>query len=432
MSKFEPPQQLSSRLLNDAGMIKACRERDFSQIFRLMRRAGMYPALIARRCELTPSRVGEVIQGQRVIKDMGVIERVADGLRIPGHMLGLVRREWEDGSAGPAPPGASSGGGLPEAFGVDDGLWVESEGDDLTDPEFVCSLIQSQLPQHYKSANYFGARQPLATVLHHAQTIMRLLETANGSSRQELLTMGSRIAEFLGWLYQDLGNVRAAAYWSDRSMEWAQEAADDHMQSYVLFRKSNQAASQLSPERAIGLARAAQRVPGLTSEITALAAQQEAVGYALQGNPKAALAKFDEAHEMAAQSRPNDPMGTLDTSYCTPAYVEIQRANCWIDLGEPLRAIQLFEAEIAALPQIYRNDRSVYFARLARAYAKAGEPERGSEAATKALAIVSQTGSARTLAELASVAQAVESQRNLPTVATFAERLQIVRDQLAV
>ncbi|GAA1499827.1 hypothetical protein [Streptomyces synnematoformans] len=352
-------------------MIKACRERDFSQIFRLMRRAGMYPALIARRCELTPSRVGEVIEGQRVVKDMSVIERVADGLRIPGHMLGLARREWEGASTGPVPPD----GELTEAFPVDDGLRVMSEGDDEpTDPEFVCSLIQSQLPLHYKSANYFGARQPFATVHHHARTITRLLETANGSSRQELLTMGSRTAEFLGWLYQDLGNVRTAAYWSDRSMEWAQEAADDHMQSYVLFRKSNQAASQLSSERAIGLARAAQRVPGLTSEITALAAQQEAVGYALQGNPRAALAKFDEAHEMAAQSSPNGPMGTLDTSYCTLAYVEIQRANCWIDLGEPHRAIQLFEAEIAALPQIYRNDRSVYFARLARAYAKAGEP----------------------------------------------------------
>ncbi|MEO3847404.1 hypothetical protein ABGB09_07055 [Streptomyces sp. B8F3] len=430
MPKSEPPQQLPSRLLNDAEMIKVCRERDFSRIFRLMRRAGMYPALIARRCELTPSRVGEVIQGQRVIKDMGVIERVADGLRIPGRMLGLARREWEDSSSGPAPPGASTG--APEAFAVDDGLWVASEGDDLTDPEFVCALIQSQLPLHYKSANYFGARQPLGTVLHHAQTITRLFETANGSSRQELLTMGSRTAEFLGWLYQDLGNVRAAAYWSDRSMDWSQEAADDHMQSYVLFRKSNQAASQLRPERVIGLARAAQRVPGLTPQITSLAAQQEAVGYALQGNPKAALAKFDEAHEMAAQSKPNDPTSTLDTSYCTPAYIEIQRANCWTDLGEPLRAIQLFEAEIAALPEVYRNDRGVYFARLARAYAKAGEPERGSETATKALAIVSQTGSARTLAELASVAQAVESQRNLPSVATFAERLQIVRDQLAV
>lgn len=159
--------------------------------------------------------------------------------------------------------------------------------------------------------------------------------------------------------------------------------------------------------------------------------QQEAAGYALQRNPRAALAKFDEAHEYASQSAENDPPTRLDTSYCTPTYIEIQRANCWIDLGEPLRAVELFEEEIAALPQIYRNDRGVYLARLARAYAKAGEPEQGANAATKALAIVTQTGSARTLAELEAVTHAAAPQRNVPAVATFIERFEIVRDRLA-
>jgi hypothetical protein len=33
---------------------------------------------------------------------MSVIERIADGLRIPGHMLGLAARDWE--SCGAAQP----------------------------------------------------------------------------------------------------------------------------------------------------------------------------------------------------------------------------------------------------------------------------------------------------------------------------------------
>ncbi|WKK26196.1 tetratricopeptide repeat protein [Streptomyces olivoreticuli] len=37
----------------------------------------------------------------------------------------------------------------------------------------------------------------------------------------------------------------------------------------------------------------------------------------------------------------------MDTSYCTPTYIEIQRANCWIDLGDPHRAIELFEGQLA-------------------------------------------------------------------------------------
>ncbi|MGW4199510.1 tetratricopeptide repeat protein [Streptomyces sp. NPDC004726] len=430
MPKSEPPYDLPARLLSDAEMIDACRERDFSRIFTLVKRAGIYPALIARRCELTPSRVGEVIQGQRIIKDMTVIERISDGLHIPGNMLGLMDRDWE-GPEGtnltalpaisrPLNPGASA-----------DDSWTATQEDDLTDPGFAAALIENQLIQHYKSANYFGARQPLATVTHDAQTIDRLLISATGSARDGLLRLGSRITEFLGWLHQDLGDFGASGYWSDRAMEWAQEAADDHMQSYVLFRKGHQAASQANAERTIGLARAAQRVPNLSSELLALAAQQEAIGYALQRNPRAALAKFDEAHELVLKPSAYDPEGTLDTSYCTPAYIEMQRANCWIDLGEPWRAVQLFEDKIDALPQVYRNDRGVYLARLARAYAVAGEPEQGAEAAIKALAIVAQTGSARTLAELAAMARVVEARQQLPAVATFTERLRGVRDRLA-
>ncbi|WP_425526155.1 helix-turn-helix domain-containing protein [Streptomyces mirabilis] len=82
-------------LLTDPEMLHACRVRDFARVFRLVKtRAGIYPSMIARRCELTPSRVGEVIAGRRQLLHMDVVERIADGLRIPGHMLGLARRSW--------------------------------------------------------------------------------------------------------------------------------------------------------------------------------------------------------------------------------------------------------------------------------------------------------------------------------------------------
>jgi hypothetical protein len=111
-------------------------------------------------------------------------------------------------------------------------------------------------------------------------------------------------------------------------------------------------------------------------------------------NPRAALGKFDEAHELASALPEARPGSKLDTSYCTPTYIEIQRANCWIDLGEPMRAVGLFEGELAVLPRVYRNDRGVYLARLARAYAKGSEPELAAGTAAKALGIVNQTGSA--------------------------------------
>ncbi|MFF4531416.1 hypothetical protein ACFY1P_19355 [Streptomyces sp. NPDC001407] len=430
MPTSDVPQGFPPRLLREPEFVEACRERDFTTIFKVAKRAGFYPSLIARRVDLTPSAVGEVIKGNRGVMDIRVIERVADGLRIPGDMLGLARREWEsDGNEGfsaalaVADEAAMPPAGYPGALDEDD------PGGDAVDPEFVAALVDSQLPEHYKGANFFGARSTIPTVAQQAQSITSLLESATGTTRQALLRTGGQVAEFIGWLYQDLGDFRRAALWSDRSMEWAQEAADDHMQSYILFRKSNQATARASAERTVGLARAAQRLPGLTPQITALAAQQEAQGYALMRNPKAALAKFDEAYALASES-PSDGRGAaVDTSYCTPTYIEIQRANCWIDLGKPRRAIELFEGQLAELPEVYRNDRGVYLARLARAYVAARELESGAEAATKALGIVRHTGSARTFAELSSVARSVAPERSLPTVTTFIDRFEAVRDQ---
>ncbi|MFE3651614.1 hypothetical protein ACFXO2_28000 [Streptomyces sp. NPDC059152] len=55
-----------ARLLTDPEMIDACRVRDFSTVFRLVKKqAGIHPSMIARLCDLTPSRVGEVIAGER-------------------------------------------------------------------------------------------------------------------------------------------------------------------------------------------------------------------------------------------------------------------------------------------------------------------------------------------------------------------------------
>ncbi|WP_158673797.1 hypothetical protein [Streptomyces klenkii] len=426
MPKSEPHQGFPARLLREEAVIEACRVRDFSAIFQLARRAGLYPSRLARCVEMTPSAVGEIIKGKREITNISVIERVADGLRIPGGMLGLARRDWETDDAPVAVPVASGDVdpfGCPADTGPDD---------DLTDPEFVATLIESQLPEHYKSSNFFGARHTIPAVVQHAQTITRLLESARAEApREALLRTGGRVAEFIGWLYQDLGDFRRAALWSDRAMEWAQEAADDHMQSYLLFRKSNQATARASADRAVGLAKAAQRLPGLSPRIAALAAQQEAQGYALMRNPKAALTRFDEARALVAEPAEAGPATELDTSYCTPTYIEMQRANCWIGLGKPQQAIELFEGHLAELPQVYRNDRGVYLARLARAYVRAGELERGAEAAAKSLGIVRHTGSARTFGELSAVVDSLTGERQLPTVAAFLEHFAAVRDQFA-
>ncbi|QMU76004.1 helix-turn-helix domain-containing protein [Streptacidiphilus sp. PB12-B1b] len=91
-----PPFALPANLLGDPAFIAACQDRRIGDVFQLLKsRAGIYPARIARLTGFTTSRVTEYLSGTRVITNIQVIERVADGLRIPGHLLGLARRTWE-------------------------------------------------------------------------------------------------------------------------------------------------------------------------------------------------------------------------------------------------------------------------------------------------------------------------------------------------
>lgn len=415
MTEARVPDRLPAGLLSNPEMITACRRRDFATVFRLLKLAGIYPSLIARACDMTPSRVGEVMAGKPKIEKIDLIERIADGLHIPGHMLGLASREWEQEvpvprtRQRPIEP-SISGQGLSAPI----------------DPDFFVSHLRGLMPGHYKAANLLGSRHALDAVTRHVQLLDRLQQNVGGRARDELLTIGARTAEFLGWLNQDLGDFDQALYWSDRAMEWAQETGDDVMAAYVLFRKSNQATAQRNTQKAVSLARAAQRSAGATLRIRALAAQQEAQGHALMGNLRFAETKFDEAHELAAEPDDSHADDALDLAYCTPTYIEMQRANCLIELGDPRTAVGMFEAELRILPPIYRNDQGVYLSRLARAYAASGKPEQAAAAADRALSIAIDTESARTMTELSAADKALQRWSTVTEVATFTGRLKLM------
>ncbi|MFE4392507.1 MULTISPECIES: tetratricopeptide repeat protein [Streptomycetaceae] len=384
-------------------------------MFRLLKTAGIYPSLIARACDMTPSRVGEVMSGKRRIEKIDLIERIADGLHIPGRMLGLASRSWELETPVRQPrrrqPEPSTDGRGPNA---------------PIDAELFVSHLRGAMPGHYKAANLLGSRHALDPVTRHVRLLDHLQQIAEGRARDELLAIGARTAEFLGWLNQDLGDFDRALFWSDRAMEWAQEARDDVMAAYVLFRKSNQATAQRNAPKAVSLARAAQRSVGATHRIRALAAQQEAQGHAMMGNPRFAQAKFDEAHEIAAAPDDSHADDALDLAYCTPTYIEMQRANCLIELGDPHTAVGMFEAELRVLPPVYRNDQGVYLSRLARAYAVSGEPEQAVAAADRALSIAVDTESARAMSELSTAGKALQRWSAVPQVATFTHRLALM------
>jgi tetratricopeptide (TPR) repeat protein len=274
-----------------------------------------------------------------------------------------------------------------------------------------------------KTDNLLGPRHALSGVLGQLNTINELLATAGTVGRPQVVRLAAQYAESASWLYEDSGGEAEARHWSGRALEWAIEADDPLMTSWVLFRRSQQAVPGGNAAQVLGLAGAARRAaPDLLPPMRAALDQQEAQGLALDGDETAAHRKLDDAHAWAATDAAGDAR-TGHGSFCTASYIEVQRAGCWLTLGKPDRAISLYEATLPSLPDVYRRDRGVALGRLASAYAASGEPEPAAVIASEALGIGREVGSERTLGLVRGVGKTLAGYQQVPAVSEFVREL---------
>jgi hypothetical protein len=99
MGRHRPPDYLPPEVLTRPDFREACANRDLGAIFGIANRyggLGFTRSHIARRCEMGVSRVIDYIEGRTEAQAIEVFERVSDGLHIPGAMLGIGQREWEE------------------------------------------------------------------------------------------------------------------------------------------------------------------------------------------------------------------------------------------------------------------------------------------------------------------------------------------------
>jgi hypothetical protein len=107
----------------------------------------------------------------------------------------------------------------------------------------------------------------------------------------------------------------------------------------------------------------------------------------------------------------------------TPAYVEIQRAATWIELGRPERAINLFHDSLVTLPSVHRRDRGLYLARLASAYALSGSPDTSVRKGWEAWTVAQATGSRRIATELGQLGRRLTHWQSMPEVSQLLKEL---------
>ncbi|MFD7455478.1 hypothetical protein [Kitasatospora sp. NPDC059827] len=226
---------------------------------------------------------------------MAVIERIADGLRIPGHMLGLADRTWERPSAshegspsavGPAPASRSAGGDLDDILAIAAGSRVTPN---------VLRSLQVSIEDYWMRDDQHGGetlRPAVIGQLRYVTGVMR--DTVDPNYRHRLHAIAAELARLAGWTYFDARQYSAAQGYFSESLRFAREIDDRTFIANVLACLSLQATYQDKPQDAITLARAAQdnaRLAAGTPRVLAMLSMREAFGHASAHDREAAIAR---------------------------------------------------------------------------------------------------------------------------------------------
>ncbi|MER6359479.1 hypothetical protein [Kitasatospora sp. NPDC001527] len=432
MSESTEPQGLPRRLLADPDMVLACAERDFARVFQLAaRKGGFHPSRIARACELTPSRVGEVMKGRPKITNMGVIERIADGLRIPGRMLGLADRSWEQPAVlrqglslqvevahlpRPAPE-ARAGTELDDLLAIAAGTRVTPN---------VLRSLQGSIEDYWRRDDQHGGealRPAVIGQLRYVTGIMR--DTADPNYRRSLHGIAAELARLTGWTYFDARQFNTAQSYFTEALRFAREIGDRPFIANVLACLSLQATYQERAQDAITLARAAQDNAHLdrgTPRLLSMLSMREAFGHA---------SAHDQEATHRAITRAHDHFERISTTDDDPAWIQyFDHTKLTVDtgialgqLGDATAAEPLIAEALRTEPTTNLRGRAFHSFWLARTHLQRQELELACTTATAALDLAAAVESPRVVTHLQEFRQLLKPYRGHTQAEELVDRI---------
>ncbi|MFD2415722.1 helix-turn-helix domain-containing protein [Amycolatopsis pigmentata] len=213
--------------------------------------------------------------------------------------------------------------------------------------------------------------------------------------------MQARYAECLSWLCEEAGDAEGALYWTDRAAEWAQMIAWTPMVAYTFVRRSMMAISFTSDGRsAVDNAEHALYLPDAPPRVKGLAAKQMAFGYALARQRDASARALDEAMSLLSAPTREDEAALGQRSVVSDDLYTIFQTTCEIYLGRSQQPIVTLEPRLNKLAKASLRTATITRAKLARAYANAGQPADACRLTLDALESVRAVGSLSAYAEL--------------------------------
>lgn len=223
----------------------------------------------------------------------------------------------------------------------------------------------------------------IPALIAQTHSLRELTRHANPQARQRLLRLGSRYAEYIGWLVQETGDDQGALWWTQRAVELAAAGGDHHLAAYGLVRRALVTLYREDTRETIRLAQRAQAAK-TPPRIQGLAAQREAQGHALAGDYDACMRSLDRARTFLARPATSSDEPVLGTTNLVdPA--QMITGWCLYDLGRPGAAAEIFDRQTALIPQRAVRTRVRYGMRRALAHATAGEVDHACHLASELL-----------------------------------------------
>ncbi|MGW5353547.1 helix-turn-helix domain-containing protein [Streptomyces sp. NPDC004031] len=292
------------------------------------------------------------------------------------------------------------GAGLASAVGVSLGGSGAPTG---AETEALLRASRTLFDDYRRLGQSVGPALLLPTLIAQTHTLRELAGHARGQARTGLLRLGSRYAEYIGWLVQETGNDEASLWWTQRAVAMAAAGGDHDLAAYALVRRALVTLYRGDAGQTVSLAQLA-RSGGLPPRIRGLAAQREAQGHALAGDELNSMRCLEEARDLLGRDAPS-PDGPVLGSMHLPDPVAMIRGWCLFDLGRPAQAAQAIDEQLRLLPPHALRTRVRFAARRALAYAEAGDIDHACELARELLRTAPAVNSATVAADIRALAR---------------------------
>ncbi|UVS80603.1 hypothetical protein Actkin_04354 [Actinokineospora sp. UTMC 2448] len=228
-----------------------------------------------------------------------------------------------------------------------------------------------------------------------------LRRRAGAGVRPRYCHMQARYAETLSWLSEEAGDLTGAMYWIDRASQWAQAGDWNAMAAYGFVRRSMMVVSFSGDgKRAVDNASAVFAMTDVSPRIRGLAAKQMAFGHALAGDEANSNRALDDAMRLLSEDSREDDAVLGQRSVVNDDLFTIFQATCDVYLGRGERVVPVLEPRLPSLSSSSARTATITRAKLARAYANAGQPEEASRMSLAVLDDIERVGSLSARSEL--------------------------------